>query len=257
MELNNSNIVNFDIILGLDVSTSCIGCCIYLDTEKKYGKIIELTHVVPKIKNKSNSTEDLFIKKNIFEREFLEKWKDKGITKVIIEEPLLGSNNINTVATLLRFNGMISESVYRVLNISPEYISSYDARKYAFPDLMSVRKFNKKGIPYDNKHIINDINHSNVSLFASYPFDVDKKLVMWNKVSNVFPDIQWLYNKKGELRKENFDANDALVTCIAYSNLKKNGTLDFKITNITNHNSNVVFTLNYWNEHVIKEINFN
>ena len=152
---------------------------------------------------------------------------------------------------------MISESVYKVLNISPEYISSYDARKYAFPDLMSIRKFNKKGEAYDYKHIMNDIKHNNVSLFASYPFDIDKKLVMWNKVSEVFSDIQWLYNKKGELRKENFDANDALVTCIAYSNFLKYGNLDFKITNVLHDKDKITFILNFWDEHIKKEININ
>jgi hypothetical protein len=62
---------------------------------------------------------------------------------VVIEEPLLQSNNVNTVATLLRFNGMISKSVFDTLGVVPDFISSYDARKYSFPELMSVRKFKK------------------------------------------------------------------------------------------------------------------
>lgn len=254
MELNSDNL---DIILGLDVSTSCIGCCVYLNTDNEYGEIIELTHIVPKIKSKENTTEELFIKKEMFEKDFLEKWKDKGITKVVIEEPLLSSNNINTVATLLRFNGMISESVYKVLGISPFYISSYSARKYAFPDLMSVRKYNKKGELYNEKHIMEEISKNSVSLFASYPFDIDKKLIMWNKVSEVFPDIEWIYNKKGELRKENFDATDALVTCIAYGNLSKKGELNFKISNVKKHDGKITFILNYWNKQTLKEINLN
>lgn len=256
MELNNNN--NLDIILGLDISTSCIGCCVYLNTDKEgYGEIIELTHIVPKIKSKENTTEDLFLKKELFEKDFLQKWKGKGIKRVVIEEPLLSSNNINTVATLLRFNGMISESVYKVLGISPFYISSYAARKYAFPDLMSVRRYNKKGDLYDEHHIMDEIKKNNVSLFASYPFDIDKKLVMWNKVSEAFPNIEWIYNKKGELRKENFDANDALVTCIAYSNLIKYGELNFEITNVIKKDKKITFTLNYWGQKKLKEINLN
>jgi hypothetical protein len=47
---------------------------------------------------------------------------------VVIEEPLLQSNNVNTVATLLRFNGMISKSVFDTLGVVPDFISSYDAR---------------------------------------------------------------------------------------------------------------------------------
>jgi hypothetical protein len=57
-------------------------------------------------------------------------------------EPLLQSNNVNTVATFIRF-GMISKSVFDTLGVVPDFISSYDARKYSFPELMSVRKFKK------------------------------------------------------------------------------------------------------------------
>ena len=124
---------NSDIILGLDISTTTIGCCVFLDDKSDYGKIIKLTHIVPKISSKIKGIESLFLKKDIFENEFLSLWKDTGIKRVIIEEPLLRSNNVKTVGTLLRFNGMISYSVYRVLGIVPEYISSYYARKYAFP----------------------------------------------------------------------------------------------------------------------------
>jgi hypothetical protein len=45
-----------------------------------------------------------------------------NITTVVIEEPLLQSNNVNTVATLLRFNGMISKSVFDTLGVVPDFI---------------------------------------------------------------------------------------------------------------------------------------
>ena len=123
-------------ILGLDVSTKTIGIAIFEDQEDK-GKLQLLTHISPKVKPKPTDNIELLIKKvQVFETEFLEKYSDIGIDRVIIEEPLLRSNNVNTVGTLLRFNGMICKSVYEVLNIIPEFISSYDARKYAFPDLM-------------------------------------------------------------------------------------------------------------------------
>lgn len=38
------------IILGLDVSTSTIGISVVLDDNSTNGKIIELTHVAPKVK---------------------------------------------------------------------------------------------------------------------------------------------------------------------------------------------------------------
>ena len=117
------------IILGLDISTTTIGVCLLEDDGSEYGKIIELTHINPKVSSKIKGIEQLFLKKKIFE-EFLVKYKDFGIDNVIIEEPLLRSNNVNTVSTLLRFNGMVSDSVYNMLGIVPQYISSYDAREY-------------------------------------------------------------------------------------------------------------------------------
>ena len=54
----------------------------------------------------------------------ISEYTDKKITDVVIEEPLLSSNNINTVATLLRFNGMIADAVYNTLGLVPIFISS-------------------------------------------------------------------------------------------------------------------------------------
>ena len=89
---NNKN----KIILGLDISTTTIGICLLEDNGSDYGKIIELTHINPKVSPKIKGIEQLFLKKKIFE-EFLTKYKDFGIDDVIIEEPLLRSNNVNTV----------------------------------------------------------------------------------------------------------------------------------------------------------------
>jgi hypothetical protein len=94
------------IYMGLDISTACIGISIVIDDGSDYGKIVELTHINPKVSSKIKGIEQLFLKKKIFE-EFLLKYKDFGIDYVVIEEPLLRSNNVLTVSTLLRFNGMI------------------------------------------------------------------------------------------------------------------------------------------------------
>ena len=42
---------------------------------------------------------------------------------LVIEEPLPSSQNVSTVNTLLKFNGMISESVYELTGVVPKYIS--------------------------------------------------------------------------------------------------------------------------------------
>lgn len=240
------------IVMALDVSTATIGVCILLDDGSKYGKIIELTHVSPKISNKIKGIESLFLKKRIFSS-FLEKYKDIGIDSVVIEEPLLSSNNVYTCATLLRFNGMVSDSIYDMLGIVPEYISSHDAREYAFPDLMAIRKYAKDGTEYPYNKIIKSIEKANFVLFGGYPWEIDKKTILQSKVASLFPDIKWIYDKKGELTKENFDASDSYVAALGWLNKERHGEPIFKTYNIASSASTdgptaIDYDVSYWNE---------
>ena len=179
-------------VLGLDVSTKTIGWALF-DMQTK--ELLELTHVspVPKPK-KENKIEELIEKALIF-RAKLDRYKDLGITKVIIEEPLLNSNNINTVGTLMRYNTLITKEIYDCFGIIPDFISTYNSRKYAFPELV---KPNDKG-----KHV----------LFGGYPKDCDKKEIIWKLVAKKEPQINWQYTRNNTLKKENFDQTDA-YTCV-------------------------------------------
>ena len=234
------------VLLGLDVSTACIGCAVIVDDGSEFGKVVELTHVSPKVPKKITGIESLFIKKQIFNDEFLSKWKGAGIDEVVIEEPLVRSNNVNTCATLLRFNGMISDCVYNELGVVPTYISSYDARQYSFPELMAVRKFGKDEKEYARKKILKEIKDCSLVLFGSYPWNIDKKTVIQGKVAEMLPDVTWIYNKKGELRKENFDACDAYVAVLAHKNRQKNGELEFKVSDIQEEDGTVSYNVTYW-----------
>jgi hypothetical protein len=201
-----------EFLLALDVSTSTIGIALFEDLGTR-GELKLLHHVSPKVKPKpENKMEELFRKVEIFEQEFLVNYADFGITKVVIEEPLLQSNNVYTIATLLRFNGMISKSVYDTIGVVPEFISSYDARKYAFPELMAVRTAKKDGTPLTEKAIAKNTP----VLFGGYPFDVDKKYVLWEKVAELEPQVTWFYDKNNKLKKETFDTSDAYVAGIGY-----------------------------------------
>jgi hypothetical protein len=203
--------------LGLDVSTKTIGISLF----EENGKLILLTHVTPKIKLDGLSPMESLIKKvEVFENEFLEKYADSNVTKVIIEEPLLQSNNVNTVATLLRFNGMICRSVYETLNVVPEFISSYDARKYAFPELMAIRSVDKDGKILNEK----ELKKKTPVLFGGHPKNVDKKLVIWEKVADREPQIIWLYDKHQNLKKENFDMTDSYAATLGF--MRKNNIWD-------------------------------
>jgi hypothetical protein len=187
-------------ILGLDISTKTIGWALFDLTGKK---LLELTHFSPKIKPQPEDKLEELIKKAIAFQKQLEGYRDMGIVKVIIEEPLLNSNNVYTVGTLLRYNTMICKAVYDILGIVPTFISTYNSRKYAFPDLVGS---NDKG--------------RNV-LFGGYPKDIDKKHVIWEHVNAVCPDVNWLYGKTGALKKENYDMADAACCVIGYINMLK------------------------------------
>lgn len=189
-------------ILGLDISTKTIGFALF---DLTGSKLLELTHFSPKIKPQpEDKLEELMKKADAFKKH-LEGYKDMGIVQVIIEEPLLNSNNVFTVGTLLRYNTMVCKNIYDVFGIVPTFISTYNARKFAFPDLVGP---NDKG--------------RNV-LFGGYPKDIDKKQVIWDHVNDVCSDIQWLYGKTGNLKKENFDMADAVTCVIGYINMNKSG----------------------------------
>ena len=199
-------------VLGLDVNTKTIGMALF----EGDGKLLELTHITPKIKPlPDNKLEELFRKVDAFEK-LLTRYIELDIETVVIEEPLLNSNNVYTVATLLRFNGMISKIVDEVLGVIPEFISSYDARKHAFPELSNVRTHDKKGEAYTEK----DLKTKKAVLFGGYPWDIDKKQIIWDKVADREPQIVWEYDKKLKLKKENFDMTDAYAAVLGHMRQK-------------------------------------
>ncbi len=231
------------IILGIDISTACLGVSL-AKYDGKEVEILKISHVKPKVSRKIKGTETLFLKAKQFKEQFIEQYKDIGLTDIVIEEPLPNSQNNNTVTTLLRFNGMISQSIYEATGIVPQYISSYDARKYAFPELMAIRKYNKKGEQYDEKKIRRSLKNNELVLFGGYQWDCQKKNIVWNKISELFPDIQWEYNKNGDLKTENFDASDSLVCVLGYINKEKYNEdipqiVDYKEEKITTDNINI------------------
>jgi len=187
-------------ILGLDISTKVIGSALFDITG---SDLLELTHFSPKIKPQPVDKIEEMIKKADEFKKHLINYKNLGIVKIVIEEPLLNSNNIFTVGTLLRYNTLILKACYDELGVLPTFISTYNSRKYAFPGLVGP---NAKG--------------RNV-LFGGYPKDIDKKQVVWDNVNILFPEIKWLYDKKGKLKKENFDMSDAVTVVIGAINMIK------------------------------------
>ena len=185
-------------VLGLDVSTRTIGWALF-DIQSK--ELLELTHISPRPKSKENQDnskiKDLLLKAEVFNTKLME-YKNLGIVRVIIEEPLLNSNNINTVQTLMRFNSFICKEIYDILGIVPEFISTYNSRKFAFPELVQQ---NDKG-----KFV----------LFGGLPKDIDKKLIIWDLIAKKEPQITWQYTRNNTLKKENFDQTDAYCCVLGH-----------------------------------------
>jgi hypothetical protein len=189
------SIKNSPKILGLDVSTKTIGWALF---DLSSRDLLELTHISPRPKPASdNKIEEMILKSELFKKK-LEEYKGLGIVRVVIEEPLLNSNNAYTIGTLLRYNTLITKQVYDVLGIVPDYVSTYESRKQAFPEL--VQK-NEKG-----KFV----------LFGGYPKDCDKKQIIWELVAKREPQITWLYTRNNTLKKENYDQTDAYCCVLGH-----------------------------------------
>jgi hypothetical protein len=183
-------------VLGLDISTKTIGWALF---DMQTSELLELTHISPrpKVDKEEDKLKELLLKSEIF-AEKLKEYKNLGIVRVVIEEPLLNSNNVYTIQTLLRFNSFVFKEIYNILGIVPEFISTYNSRKFAFPELVQEN---------DKKKFV---------LFGGLPKDIDKKMIIWEKVAKLEPQIQWQYTKNNTLKKENFDQTDAYCCVLGY-----------------------------------------
>lgn len=170
-------------LLALDISTSCIGYAIFSDE----GSIKELNYL--------KFREGL----NLFEKfkEFKEKtqyFQLLGIDRIAIEEPVKKFegkfSNADTISKLNIFNGMISACVYTDLGLIPTYHNVKTARATLFPGLQSK---NEKGTI---KHLI------------------------WERVMQMEPKLNWVYNRNGKLITENYDMADAYVIGMAHLKLE-------------------------------------
>lgn len=112
------------IILGLDISSSITGVALVnADTDE----LLFYDHI------------DLRKKKCVFEkaetvRKYLQAISTSGsITNIYIEQPFTffnsGGSTAKTMATLQKFNGIVSWICYDLWNIKPTYIGALQARK--------------------------------------------------------------------------------------------------------------------------------
>lgn len=192
-------------ILGLDISTSCIGYSLFDEN----GKLIELNCV--KFRDKLTKFEKLeeFKKATAYLKNF-------PITFIAIEEPLkkfMGKfSSAETIATLNFFNGMISAYLYLEFGIEPMYFNVNTARKIVFPPAPKPKKTATKDAEESEATVSEEV------LEESDDKDDKKSIkhIIWSKVMQLEPQINWRYGPKSrKLLDENFDMSDAYVIGLA------------------------------------------
>jgi hypothetical protein len=170
------------------------------------GKLIELKHLELKLSKDINITDRIIHKAEIF-RKYVEDFKKRilnelngEIIEIIIEEPLGGSNNSNTVSLLYSFNGICTYILYKIFDIYPKKISVYDARKLFLVNLVHTEK--RKG---------------EIVEVLSFPpeYIKEKKLYIWEKVAKLEKNIEWFYKKDGSPKDMNYDMADSYVVSTA------------------------------------------
>lgn len=111
-----------NICLGLDISTSIIGMCIF--EEKKFLKFYHLD---------LTKTKCIFKKSRLFEEKILEIYENHKFNSVYIEDTLQsfsrGLSSAKTLMTLSKFNGIVSFITNKVSGLVPVYINVNTARK--------------------------------------------------------------------------------------------------------------------------------
>ena len=189
-------------IWSLDISTTNIGSSLW----SSQGKLIELKHLELKLSKDINITDRIIHKSEIF-RKYAEDYKERirhelngEINQIIIEAPLGGSNNINTIAILFEFNGICTYILYKAFDIYPIKISVIDSRKLFLINLVHTEK--RKGEMVE---------------VLSFPpeYIKEKKLYIWKKVCNLEKKIEWFYKKDGSPKDMNYDMSDSYVVGVA------------------------------------------
>jgi len=198
-------------IWSLDISTTNIGSALW-DSK---GKLIELKHLELKTdKNVLVDYRDIY-KAEIFEKYVIDykrrilKELNGEIIHVIVEEPLGGSNNANTVSLLYGFNGICRYILYTIFGKYPIKISVHNSRKLFCTELVHTKK----------------VKGELVEVLSFPPEYRDKKkLYIWEKVCNLEPQIEWFYKKDSKEPKDMcFDMSDSYA--VGFAGLKKLGII--------------------------------
>lgn len=183
--------------IGLDVSTSYVGICIF-----KNGDFCSL-HYVELVKEK-----DFFKKCKIFRQQITELLdKEEIVNPDIFVEDILqgfsrGLSSAKTITQLARFNGIVSNIMYELTESTPVYLNVNSARK-----ILGI-KIDKNSNTDKKEQILNWVT-SDIGFEYNWP----KRMVTRGKYKNIV-----------KLEKYCYDMADAYVIC-------KAGTINNVISN--------------------------
>lgn len=136
-------------ILGLDISSSCVGVC-YLNVTsgiKSDGSHIEVLEHID-LKSSARLT-NLWEKADELKKILTKMILDHSITpdRIIIEDAAKkftpGRSSADTISTLLRFNGISSYVVRDIFKKDPDFLGAQESRKLCSLKMQRVGKVNK------------------------------------------------------------------------------------------------------------------
>jgi hypothetical protein len=183
------------VFLSFDISTSCIGFSMYNENFELISvKALKMST------NKECNDDPEIIKGDGFKK-FVEELKIYEIIDIFVEEPLVKSNNVYTVNKLLKFNGICSYILRDTLGIIPRFLSVDEVRRIFCPEMTE----------YDSK--------KNKFILKFKSRKIDPKNYIFEKVSKEYQNINWLINKNGKFKTENYDITDSIA--LAKSSFKK------------------------------------
>ena len=196
---------------SLDISTTNVGMALWYES----GDLVELKHLELKV-DRSIPEEERYLHKAKKFKEYIINYKTRvkevygaDIENIFVEAPLSNTPvNINTTAKLLSFNGIACYILNEVFDKPPYLITVYQSRKLFCPELVKITKK----------------RNGQIKETLSFPKGVDKKEYIWQKVSELEPEVDWFYARTGNLKSQSFDMSDAYAVGVA--GLKVIGTIE-------------------------------
>jgi len=176
-------------ILGVDVSTSITGLAIVADGSIVYYDSVDLRkykNVFEKGRILKEKIVDLYEAYQFSNEEFFLGNSKYPIEHIYIEQPFTffnsGGSSAKTMATLQKFNGIVSWFLYEIFEMQPNYVLAQSARK---------------------------------TVGIKVPRGEKAKAVVLKYLLDTEPAFNVEYTKKGNPKPESYDRADAIIVAKA------------------------------------------